>query len=57
MGEYRIDAMPTGAQQSVMYLHGVESVVNNADVIMFLDKFNNIIAVVPVPARIAYTQI
>ncbi len=57
MSEYRVDAMPTTIQQSVIYLHGVASVVANADVVFFIGTDGGIIATAPVAARIAYVAL
>ncbi len=57
MAEYRVDAMPTTQQQSVIYLHGVASVSSNADVIFFIGNDGGIIATAPVASRIAYVAV
>lgn len=57
MSEYRIDTLPAGAQQSVIYLHGVASVQANADVIFFIGADGGVIATAPIASRIAYVAL
>ncbi len=57
MTEYRVDTMPAGSQQSVIYLHGVASVSANADVIFFIGADGQVIATAPVASRIAYVAL
>jgi hypothetical protein len=47
---------PTGVQQSILYLHNIAQVLDDGNVIFFIDINNMILATAPIPSRIAYVS-